>query len=92
MGENEEVIEEIPSSGKARVEEEMTKTGEINGVPVYKKTYSKVKGLPDPKKDTYFYVSSLVASASERDDLLVPGEFVRDDDGRILGIKSFAQL
>jgi hypothetical protein len=85
-------INTIPSSGNARVEEEKTKTGEINGVPVYKKSYSKVKGLPTEQEDTYYYVSSLVAANSDRDDLLVPGEFVRDENGRIFGIKSFAQL
>lgn len=89
-----EIIEEIPSSGNARVEEKRTKTGEINGVPVYKKSYSEIRGLPPQKEDTYYYVSSLVAAhaQSERNDLLVPGEYVRDDKGRIRGITSFAQF
>lgn len=92
MTESGEVVEEIPSSGNARVEEKKTKTGEINGVPVYKKYYSRVKGIPPEKDNTYYYVSSLVAAQSERNDLLVPGEYVRDEKGRIQGIVSFAQL
>ena len=52
-----EEIKRIPSSGVVRVKEDNTKTGEINGVPVYKKTYTESEGLPEPQEDTYFFVS-----------------------------------
>jgi hypothetical protein len=86
-------IERIPSSGAARVREERTKAGEIGGVEVFDKSYSGVEGLPEPSEGTYYYVSSVVASAaSGREDLLTAGEFVRDEEGRIRGIKSFDRL
>ena len=49
-----------------------------------------VTGLPEPAPDTRYVVSVLVAEAllvkgSRIDDILVPGEQVRDEQGRIIG-------
>ena len=47
--------------------------------------------LPDYMEDTYYIVSALVANAyPERSDLLMVNDTVRDDNGRIIGCKSFA--
>lgn len=86
-------IDIIPSSGVVRVKEEKIKTGEINGVPVYKINYTKSDGLPDPSTNIFYFVSIIVAQANRnRKDLLLSSDLVRDEKGRILGCKSFAQL
>tara|TARA_R100001082_G_C4359464_1_gene158596 strand:+ start:1658 stop:2071 length:414 start_codon:yes stop_codon:yes gene_type:complete len=47
--------------------------------------------LPDYEEGVYYIVSALVANAyPERKDLLMVNDTVRDDDGRIIGCKSFA--
>lgn len=86
-------IEEIPSSGIIRVKEEKNNIGEINNIPVYKITYTESEGLPSPKKDTFYFVSVIVAQANlDRNDLLLSSDLIRDDNGRILGCGSFATL
>lgn len=88
-----EKIKEIPSSGIVRVEEEKIKIGEILGVSVYKIKYTKSKGLPEPKKDIFYFVSVIVAQANlHRNDLLLSSDLIRDENGRILGCSSFAVL
>ena len=81
-----------------RVEE--VKTGveevEVNGNNAFKIYTSKnigVNGLPAPQEDTYYIVSRIVAEyAEDRDDLLVPDEFVRDSNGRIIGARAFKKI
>lgn len=46
-------------------------------IPLYKAEFGEVEGLPEPRKGFYFIVSSLVAAACpDRNDLLVPTEFL----------------
>jgi len=81
-----------------RVEEVKTgvKEVQVNGSSMFKIYTSKnvgVNGLPAPKEDTYYIVSRIVAEyAEDRDDLLVPDEFVRDSEGRIIGARAFKQI
>lgn len=83
----------IPSSGIIRVKEEKIKIGEINSIPIYKINYTESEGLPEPQVNTYYFVSIIVAQANpNRSDLLLSSDLVRDESGRILGCKSFAQL
>lgn len=61
-------------------------------VDVVRREFGEVVGLPDPHPDKMFIVSSIVMSACPgRDDLLAPDtspdSAVRDDDGRIVGVK-----
>lgn len=86
-------IMRLSSSGIVRLEEERERIGEINGIPLYNIKYVESKGLPEPKKNTLFFVSKVVVQANpNRDDLIVPCEFVRDGDGRIKGLNSIAHL
>lgn len=88
-----EQIKRIPSSGVVRVKEENTEIGELFGIPIYKKEYTESEGLPDPVPNTYYFVSIIVAQANKnRNDLLLSSDLVRDENGRILGCKSFAKL
>lgn len=64
----------------------------IGLIEVTRQTLGNVQGLPDPIPGVYFIVSRLVASATEREDLLVPGQLVRDDQGKVIGCKGLSRL
>ena len=64
----------------------------IGLIDVTKQTLGNVEGLPKDKPGTYYIVSRLVAQASKRWDLLVPGPLVRDDQGRVVGCKGLSRL
>jgi hypothetical protein len=57
--------------------------------PVVSTKFGEVIGLPEPKPDTVYVVSALVASAVRRRDVLSPGSLVRDKEGRVVGAASF---
>ena len=83
----------IPSDGIARVTETKTVTPsiDVDGVTVetFVSAFGEVENLPPQEEGVMLIVSALVASAAKgRDDLLVPGELVRDDGGNIVGCKS----
>ena len=83
----------IPSDGIARVTETKTVTPsiDVDGVTVetFVSAFGEVENLPPQEEGVMVIVSALVASAAKgRDDLLVPGELVRDDGGNIVGCKS----
>ena len=78
-------------------ESEIETDGYDNGwhlyVDIMEKSFLEVEGLPEPKKDTYYVVSALVAGAAKnRNDLLIPNDIVRDDQGRIIGCRSLAKI
>ena len=93
MDEKKNILFEIPSSGIARASQKETKTGELNGLPVYKMKYGKVENLPTPEKDTIFVVSLLTAQAvPDRKDVFVVAHPVRDEKGRIIGAQGLAHI
>ena len=83
----------IPSDGITRVTETKTITPsiDVDGVTIetFVSAFGEVENLPPKEEGVMVIVSALVASAAKgRDDLLVPGELVRDDGGNIVGCKS----
>ena len=65
--------------------------GNIEDIPISQSVFGEVIDLPSQEKNTFFIVSRLVLSAcKDRDDLLVPNELVRDENGNIIGCKSLA--
>jgi len=72
-----------------RVGVESSLEGHIDwGVPVFKSKLSAVEGLPEPKEGVAYLVSTMVRTASpDRQDLVSPGELVRDADGKPVGCK-----
>ena len=86
----------FPPSGKiARVEEKVEHLKEValeDGkarIALVKKTYGEVVGLPDPCEGTYYIVSAMVRLACPaQQDLLSPGDLIRDDKGVIVGCKN----
>lgn len=82
------------SQGVARVNVEQGIFDEINGIDVCRTMYSDTVGLPDIQKDTFYIVSIIVMQNNpSRYDLICqdtsPTSTVRDNDGRIMGVKRF---
>ena len=78
-------------------QDEVETDGYDNGwnitVDIMKKSFTEIEGLPEPKENTIYIVSALVAGAAKnRDDLVVPNDIVRDDQGRIIGCRSLAKI
>lgn len=62
-------------------------------IPVTATTYGAVSDLPDPVPGTVYVVSRVVAEACpDRSDLLIPGEAVRDQGGRVIGCRGLCSL
>jgi len=97
VGEKGDLIVEIPPYGNvARVAVKKRLLGKIGGeIPVYKTEYGGVENLPKPEDGTVYIVSSLVLSALKgaREDVVSPDTSpmgaVRDENGRITGVKAF---
>lgn len=87
------IVRTFPSSGKTiRLSSKTVYTGEIDGIPITKTVFGEPEGLPPYKKGTFYIVSQLVKNGlTERDDLLVPAEVVRDSCGAIIGCKSLGE-
>ena len=67
----------------------------VNGIKIdiMKKSFLEPEGLPEPQEGTIFIVSALVAGAvKHRDDLVIPNDTIRDDQGRIIGCKNLARI
>lgn len=84
----------IPASGTvARCSEVSEVIGELNGVPVIRKSFGQVVNLPEPEEGVVYIVSALVAQAAkDRDDVVFPGNLVRDDQGNIKGLNAFGKI
>jgi hypothetical protein len=80
------VIEPSPD-GPALILDRTVQTGTIDDVPIFVHKLSSAIGLPVPKKDHYYVVSSSVAdgSAGYPGNLLVPGPVVKDAKGIPVG-------
>lgn len=51
--------------------------------------YTKTVNLPDPENQVFYIVSSVVALyAQDRADLVVPRDFVKTDEGKIIGCET----
>ena len=88
----------FPRSGIIpRLTESQKKISSItaNGIEIdiMSKSFNEPEGLPEPKENTIFIVSALVAGAVKgRDDLVIPNDTIRDDQGRIVGCKNLAKI
>ena len=64
----------------------------IGLIDVTKQTLGNVEDLPEEIPGVYYIVSRLVASAAKREDLLVPGSLLRDDQGKVVGCKGLSRI
>ncbi len=93
-----QILATIPASGQvARVQTKQTVIDHITvdgiSISVVKTEFGYVEGLPEPQEDIVYIVSSLVAQAVNRPDVLAPDtgpqSAVRDEEGRIVGVRRF---
>jgi len=89
------VVRSFPSKGIARATQISEPAGSLDGIELTRMTFGETYDLPSPAPDTYYVVSVITASAAKdqgrsTDDLLITADPVRDDNGKILGCKSFA--
>ena len=85
----------LPPSGQvARVEEKTRFEADFAPFVLRHVRTGKVVGLPPKREGVWYIVSRPVALilAGIRDDLLVPDDFVRDGEGRIVGAKVLTVL
>jgi len=91
----ETILEAAPSGQVARCTTSSEVVGEICGIEVVKTTFGLVDGLPPAEEGTIYIVSSLVAQAAGRDDVVAPDTgptAIRDEAGRILAVKRFQRF
>ena len=87
-----DTLKRIPPSGQVvRVTTRCEKCGEIDGMPVVRCHEGEPRGMPEPAEGTVFIVSSVVAKALKRKDVLSPDTsddgVLRDGNGYIIGVK-----
>lgn len=97
VGKDNTIVATIPSSGVARATQrrEIVDTIVANGItlPIARCTYGDVQGLPEPKDDTIYVVSAITAQAvPEREDVFIVDDSVRDENGRIIGVRGLAHV
>lgn len=97
LGAENRVVLTVPSSGVARAAQRRESIGTIDtdGVtlPVTRSTFGAVEGLPAEKDDTIYVVSAITAQAvPEREDVFIVDDSVRDENGRIIGVRGLAHV
>ncbi len=94
IGEIGEVVQTFPASGElARCSVSREQVDAINSVPVNRTVFGEVTGLPEQQEGVVYVVSALVAQAVDgRDDVVIPDDAVRDEQGRIVGCRAFAKV
>jgi len=79
---------ELESEGFARVEETTTDTHIKQGIQFCETKMGKVTGLPPtPEKNTLYIVSSLVLAHSDRPELVAPTDYVKNQQGFVIGCR-----
>lgn len=85
----------LPSEGVVRVRELREDAGDIEfeggTVPLCRKFLSDIEWLPEPKEGVIYIVSLLAAQKAwqlGRADVVAPGDYIRDEEGRIIAIAS----
>lgn len=75
----------------SHVKKETEKTLKDTGINFIYTEFDDITDLPDETGECIYIVSSIVKSAApERNDLVVPKDFVRDEEGKIIGCKSLS--
>lgn len=90
---NHPILTVEPSGTIARAKQTRTLRGTIAGIPVNQCAYGTVQGIPEPAKETIYVVSAITAQACpERADVYIVDDSVRNEDGRIIGVRALAHI
>lgn len=84
------VLVRIPTSGEvARCSYMEDVVDVVDNIRISKMVYKDITGLPEPRWNTYYLVSKMVASAAPpiRNDLVVPGARMVDTYNKLIGSK-----
>jgi hypothetical protein len=83
-----------PSGSVARVKTETKVVFNAGEIPVVKTSFVDVEGLPLPQQDTLYLVSSIVAQASKREDVVSPdtGPSAIRENGQVTAVRGFQQF
>lgn len=86
-----------PSGEVARLSESVTGEETVLNdeveIPVSLVSYAEVEGLPDPQQGVAYVVPLMTAlAASGRQDLLVPYEQVRNEEGTVVGCRRLGRV
>ena len=97
MDRNKQVLFDLPSLGNARCRNDFKVMERLtygsHEVTIQQGEFGATSGLPEPKENTRYVVSRIVAEANEdRTDLLMVFGTVRDDQNRIIGCRGFSRL
>ncbi|MGC8979409.1 hypothetical protein [Caldisericum sp.] len=80
---------EIPASGQvARVAEVVVSEKLVEGLKILEKRFGQVLNLPEPQPGVFYFVSLAVAQIAHRPDVVSGADYVRDEKGNIVGVKS----
>lgn len=82
---------EIPSTGVLRLREEIRDAGTIDGIPVIRRVFGEIEGLPEETPGVFYIVSLPVFAATNRKDFLAVGETVRNEKGEVIGCKNLVR-
>jgi hypothetical protein len=83
------IAPDVEKENLPRLVEDVEKVGEVDGIPILRKTYGRCENLPARQEGIYLIVSGLIATAMKRNDLLVPNT-VRNEKGQIIGAASLS--
>ena len=94
INKNGETVSIVSSGIVPRVEEREISCEILGDFKLITLSVGEVYGLPPVEAGKFYVVSRPVASAlvGERNDILVPGSFIRDKDGNIIGCNGLAQF
>jgi hypothetical protein len=87
-----DVVMTLPPSGNvARVATSQEVVRELAGRPVVRTVFGEVTGIPEPVEGTVYLVSTLVAQAARRSDVVSPdtGPTAVRKDGQVVAVRGF---
>ena len=81
------------SKNPARVTFVQKPVGAVDGIRIYRRFTEEIVNLPDPKPNTFYIVSKMIAQAwSTREDLIFPGTQVCDTEDNVIGYIDFSRI
>lgn len=83
----------LPSTGTvARVNSESRVVRVVNKIPITVTVWGEIVGLPEPRADTIYVASTIVAMIVRRQDVVCPNtsplSAIRGESGEIVGVRS----